>query len=250
MAECSILCIFLPFFGKTPEVDFYEKKRLSFKISESEAYQKETLILSVDEFTEKIKKYDIISFDIFDTLIFRPMALPTDVFYMIGERLHLLDFKNVRVWSEWDARMKCKQRNGHMEVTLQDIWENLAEDTGLDAMEGMRLECEVEEKLCYANPYMLQVWKRLQELEKRMIIVSDMYLPRACIEKILQNAGYMGAERIYISSEYGENKAGGICSAACFGIFLVIVSYILEIIRTVIIKWHRNADLLSCPIRM
>ena len=200
---------FCHFLGKTPEVDFYEKKRLSFKISESEAYQKETLILSVDEFTEKIKKYDIISFDIFDTLIFRPMALPTDVFYMIGERLDLLDFKNVRVWAEWDARMKCKQRNGHMEVTLQDIWENLAEDTGLDAMEGMQLECEIEEKLCYANPYMLQVWKRLQELEKRVIIVSDMYLPRACIEKILQNAGYTGAERIYISNEYGENKAGG-----------------------------------------
>lgn len=47
---------FCHFLGKTPEVDFYEKKRLSFKISESEAYQKETLILSVDEFTEKIKK--------------------------------------------------------------------------------------------------------------------------------------------------------------------------------------------------
>lgn len=123
--------------------------------------------------------------------------------------MDLLDFKNVRVWAEWDARMKCKQRNGHMEVTLQDIWENLAEDTGLDAMEGMQLECEIEEKLCYANPYMLQVWKRLQELEKRMIIVSDMYLPRSCIERILQKAGYTGAERIYISNEYGENKAGG-----------------------------------------
>ena len=86
---------------------------------------------------------------------------------------------------------------------------NLEEDTGLNAEEGMRLECETEEKLCYANPYMLQVWKRLQELEKRMIIVSDMYLPRSCIERILQKAGYTGAERIYISNEYGENKAGG-----------------------------------------
>ena len=83
------------------------------------------------------------------------------------------------------------------------------EDTGLNAEEGMRLECETEEKLCYSNPYMLQVWKRLQKLGKRMIIVSDMYLPRSCIERILQKTGYMGAERIYISNEYGENKAGG-----------------------------------------
>ena len=28
-------------------------------------------------------------------------------------------------------------------------------------------------------------------------------------ERILQKAGYTGAERIYISNEYGENKAGG-----------------------------------------
>lgn len=41
-------------------------------------------------------------------------------------------------------------------MSLQDIWENLEEDTGLNAEEGMRLECETEEKLCYANPYMLQ----------------------------------------------------------------------------------------------
>ena len=105
--------------------------------------------------------------------------------------------------------MKCRQKNGHTEVSLQDIWENLEEDTGLNAEEGMRLECETEEKLCYSNPYMLQVWKRLQKLGKRMIIVSDMYLPRSCIERILQKTGYMGAERIYISNEYGENKAGG-----------------------------------------
>lgn len=36
-------------------------------------------------------------------------------------------------------------KNGHTEVSLQDIWENLEEDTGLNAEEGMRLECETEE---------------------------------------------------------------------------------------------------------
>ena len=41
----------------------------------------------------------------------------------------------------WDARVKCEKKNGHMEVSLQDIWENLAEDTGLDAEAGMRIEC-------------------------------------------------------------------------------------------------------------
>lgn len=201
--------LFCRFLGKIPEMEIYEKRELPIKVSESEAYQMKKSVLPVEEMIERMKGYDVISFDIFDTLIFRPFSSPTDVFYLIGEKFDFLDFKNLRVWAEWDARMKCKQKNGHMEVSLQDIWENLEENTGLNAEEGMRLECEIEEKLCYANPYMLQVWKRLQELGKRIIIVSDMYLPRLCIEKILQNAGYMGAERIYISNEYGENKAGG-----------------------------------------
>jgi HAD hydrolase, family IA, variant 1 len=190
-------------------MEIYEKRKLMIKTSESEGHQKDAGILSVEDFVRKIKDYDVISFDIFDTLIFRPFSSPTDVFYLIGEKFDFLDFKNLRVWAEWDARMKCRQKNGHTEVSLQDIWENLEEDTGLNAEEGMRLECETEEKLCYANPYMLQVWKRLQKLGKRMIIVSDMYLPRSCIERILQKTGYTGAERIYISNEYGENKAGG-----------------------------------------
>lgn len=199
--------LFCKFLGKVPDMEIYEKKRLPVKESESESYCRQCL--SVDAFVEKIKDYDVISFDIFDTLIFRPFSLPTDVFYLVGEKIGMLDFKNVRIWAEWDARVKCEKKNGHMEVSLQDIWENLAEDTGLDAEAGMRIECETEEKLCYANPYMLEVWNKLQALGKRLIIVSDMYLPGTCIETILHNAGYMGAESIYISNEYGENKAGG-----------------------------------------
>lgn len=145
---------------------------------------------------------------------------------------------------------EMQAENGHMEVSLQDIWENLEEDTGLNAEEGMRLECETEEKLCYANPYMLQVWKRLQELEKRMIIVSDMYLPRSCIERILQKAGYTGAERIYISNEYGENKAGGDLFHRVIRDFPVRVLYISVTIHTVIRKWQRRAGWTFYPIRM
>lgn len=199
--------LFFKFLGKASDTEMYERKRLLIKESESEAYSRECL--SVDAFVEKIKDYDVISFDIFDTLIFRPVSQPTDVFYLIGERLGMLDFKNVRMWAEWDARVKCKLRNGHMEVSLKDIWENLAQDTGLDAETGICLECEIEEELCYANPYMLAVWQKLHKLGKRLIIVSDMYLPRTCIEAILHKAGYNGAERIYISNEYGENKADG-----------------------------------------
>ena len=201
--------LFCRFLGNVPQMELYEKKRLNAGMSESEAYQKDRAFISVDDFVEKVRDYDVISFDIFDTLIFRPLSVPTDVFYLIAERFDLLDFKNIRTFAEWDARMRCQRKNGHMEIDLGQIWEYLEREVGLDASEGMCVECEIEQALCYANPFMLEVWKRLQALGKKMIIVSDMYLPGSCIEKILNHAGYTGAERIYISNEYGESKADG-----------------------------------------
>ncbi len=200
---------FLRFLGKTPKMQIYEKRPVPVKLSESELNGKANKDLSVDRYVEILKDYDVISFDVFDTLIFRPLSQPTDVFYFVGEQLGMLDFKNIRAWAEWDARVKCNQRKGHMEVTFFDIWNNLAEDTGLDAERGMQIEWNTELSMCYANPFMLEVWRRLSTLGKEMIIVSDMYLSREQIEILLTKNGFEGASRIYVSCEYGISKSDG-----------------------------------------
>ena len=201
--------LFCRFLGRRPDVEYYESKRLPTRTSESALYAKENPNLSVKAFVDKLRGYDVVSFDVFDTLIFRPFAQPTDVFYTIGEKMGILDFKNIRAWAEWDARIKCNQKHGHMEITLSDIWENLAEDVGCDAAEGMRIEQESELALCYANPFMLEVWKQLAAMGKRIVIVSDMYLPEACIREMVERNGFTGAENIYVSCEYHKNKASG-----------------------------------------
>lgn len=209
--------LFCHFLGRVPQMDIYEEKRLNIKESESAAYRRENPELGVEEYIQKIRDYDIISFDVFDTLIFRPVAQPTDVFYLIGEKLGILDFKNIRIRAEWDAREKCHARYGHTEVSLEDIWKRLEQDAGLPAGEGIRLEQEIEKKLCYANPFMLEVWKRLREMDKKIIVVSDMYLPEDCIVDILETSGYTGAEKVYISNVYHKNKAGGKLYEAVIG---------------------------------
>ncbi|WP_081667229.1 HAD family hydrolase [Butyrivibrio sp. MB2005] len=201
--------LFLRFLGKTPKMQIYEKRTVPVKISESEQNIRTNKDLSVDTFVDTLKDYDVISFDVFDTLIFRPLSQPTDVFYFVGEQLGMLDFKNIRVLAEWDARVKCKRRNGHMEVTFSDIWNNLAADTGLDAKRGMQIEWNVERTMCYANPFMLEVWNKLRSLGKEMIIVSDMYLSRDQIEILLTKNGFEGASKIYVSCEYGISKSDG-----------------------------------------
>lgn len=197
------------FLGHVPEMDAYESKKLNVKLSESEEHLKKSTGLSVDEYMKKLSGYDVISFDVFDTLIFRPLSLPTDVFYMIGNELGIMDFRNKREWAEWDARMKCNTKEGNMEITLSDIWDNLQKNVGISSETGQMIESEIEIKLCYANPFMLEVWKRLKMADKRIIIVSDMYLPKKTIVQILEKSGFVGADKIYISNEYHRSKADG-----------------------------------------
>lgn len=197
------------FLGRVPEMEAYESKRLNCTRSESEEYLRRNPQLSVEQYVEKLSVYDVVSFDIFDTLIFRPLSLPADVFYMVGNELGIMDFKNIRAWAEWDARVKYNAREGNMEVSLSDIWDNLQEDVGVSSEVGQTIEASIEERLCYANPFMLEVWKRLAAAGKKMIIVSDMYLPKEVIVQILEKAGFTGADKVYVSNEYHKNKAGG-----------------------------------------
>lgn len=204
--------LFMRFLGKLPEVQPYESKRLPTKHSESQLYHRDCarkFPLSIEAYVEKLSKYEIISFDIFDTLIFRPFSLPTDLFRIVGEKLGILDFTNIRAWAEWDARLKCNEKNGHMEVTLADIYDNLEKDLGCSSKFGQDVEIEAELSLCYANPFMLEVWNRLLQMGKRIIVVSDMYLSSEVLARMLEQNGYKGYDKLYVSCEYGKNKAKG-----------------------------------------
>lgn len=197
------------FIGRVPELSMYEEKKLNCAESESCDFLQQNSSLGVDEFVRKLSEYDVISFDVFDTLIFRPFAAPTDVFYLIGDRLGIMDFKNIRIKAEYDARIKRRKLNGDMEIGIADIWAELEAEVGIPAEKGIAIEEEIEKELCYANPLMLKVWKCLVEAGKKIIVVSDMYLPERIIRELIENVGFVGAERIYVSCEYHKSKADG-----------------------------------------
>lgn len=195
------------FLGLKKEAVIYEEKKLQVKQSESELVVKEGICVS--SFVEKLSSYEVISFDIFDTLIFRPFSEPTDLFYFVGEKLEVMNFKELRGQMEQKAREKKYQIVGHYEVTLEDIWNQLECEVGICAKIGKQVEIETENKFCYANPFMLEVYRELQKKGKRILIVSDMYLPKSVLQEILHNNGYREYEKLYVSCEYGKSKATG-----------------------------------------
>lgn len=212
--------LFMHFLGHVLEAEAYETKRLSYKESESEAYCKELRkkdMDSIESYLAKAQQADVVSFDIFDTLILRLLGQPTDVFFIVEQKLGIMDFRNIRMQAEWEMRRKQHDCTGNYEVTLAQIWDNLAEEllgygdekAASFSAEGQALEIATEVFLCYANPFMLALWQRLQEQGKRIIVVSDMYLPGDALSSLLEKKGFTGFEKLYVSCEYGKSKADG-----------------------------------------
>lgn len=198
---------FCRFLGRKPEVEMFENKELL--INESESSHAGKTIGSVADMVAKLSEYDVISFDIFDTLIFRPFSEPADLFYYVGNELEVMDFKRIRMEMEGRVRAQCAKERGSFEVTFEEIWQKIGEETGISPERGAMLEKEYEKKFCYANPFMLKVYKELLKMNKKLIVVSDMYLDRKFLAELLKQCGYTELEDLYVSCEYNKSKADG-----------------------------------------
>lgn len=163
------------------------------------------IINSVQDLVQQLCEHEIISFDIFDTLLFRPFAVPTDLFYMVGEKLSYPDFKTIRT----EAEKTVRHIKGGETVTLKDIYDFIAKRTGINSAMGQKTETDMELSLCTANPYMKAVYNSLKSKNKRIILVSDMYLSTQFIGKILAKNGFTGYEKLYISCDKGCGKHNG-----------------------------------------
>jgi predicted HAD superfamily hydrolase len=170
---------------------------------------------------ECIAAHEIVSFDVFDTLIFRAVARPTDAFAVV--KLHLLAsdaalrqpqavdaFPELRVEAERRAR-DAKERAGqtHREVTLDEIYRTFADLSGADTdLVALLRETElaVERDLVYANPAGRELFEAARALGKVIVLCSDMYLPASEIAGLLGRCGYEGYDALYVSCEHGSSK--------------------------------------------
>ena len=146
-----------------------------------------------DYILKKAQDYKVITFDVFDTLVIRDVIKPIDVFSLTKG----VWFKYVRIAAEVLAR-KCSSKE---EVTLKEIYKFLP-------FCDMNREIEEEFKTCRADKSMKEVYDTLKKQGKSIYAISDMYLPKSVIEKILENCGY-SFDGVLVSSEYGKTKTTG-----------------------------------------
>lgn len=198
-------CLFRRSLGASIRHPVYEQRRLYSAASESSLSARER----PEDFAARLAAFGLVSFDVFDTLVFRPFSSPGDLFCLVGAALDYPDFKSIRMEAEKLARDRKQAQQGTREVTLEDIWSVVEEETGIPREEGMRAEWEQERRCCFANPYMLQVVRLLHSGGKRLLALSDMYLGRERVEQLLRECGYPDFNDCFVSCDAGVSKSGG-----------------------------------------
>lgn len=161
---------------------------------------------------------DIVSFDIFDTLLVRPFMYPTDLFEVLSNKLNektasFIDFAIIRRNAEETTRseqwMKAPSKE---EITLDEIYKHIAQtcDFSRELLEEMKQEeLEIEYQVLYTRKLGRELFELAKDAGKKIILISDMYLPISFIEKVLEKNGYSGYSKLYLSSEILLTKATG-----------------------------------------
>ena len=151
---------------------------------------------------EEIKKHDIISFDIFDTLLIRPYVKPTDLFLHIEKLYKIKGFYKNRIMAEKLARGKYID---YEEITLNQIYKEIDDKY----KRFKEIEIELEERILTMHKENKEIYDYALSLGKKIIIASDMYLPKEFIEKILIKNNYTNYYKLYLSSDLILTKASG-----------------------------------------
>jgi FMN phosphatase YigB (HAD superfamily) len=146
---------------------------------------------------DAIKDSDLISFDVFDTLLRRPFLHPTHLFDGMGREIGDPDFGDTRRFAEASARHKYK---GEIDVTLDQIYEFLEH--------GPERELEREQACLTPREDICAVLRLASAKGKKVIAISDMYLPKSVVGDILSRHGIV-VDDLIVSSTDGVAKFDG-----------------------------------------
>lgn len=163
----------------------------------------------------QLERTEYISFDIYDTLLFRMVRFPSQIFEKTYEKAPEL-FPDYITPCEWEgirvqAERCARERWQGGELTLTDIYAALPKIIK-EPDKIMRAELETEKENTFLNPETAKLLYELKEkYGKRIILTSDMYLSEDELRDILEFCGMdmSFVKEIFVSSAWGMSKKNG-----------------------------------------
>jgi len=161
---------------------------------------------SAGDLRKRMAEYDIISFDIFDTLLMRRVLQPEDVFALVekhlAEKNMKIPFAKLRVQAE--QRLRCPN--------LDEIYEEMGRLTGYDDIMLQQMkecECKTDAAMLIPRTQMCELLQEALGAGKAVYLISDMYYPKAYLEKLLNDNGIVGYRDIFVSCDIKMEKSDG-----------------------------------------
>ena len=163
-----------------------------------------------DSLLEWIRSHDVISFDIFDTLVMRKVYEPHDVFYIVQ---NIADERGIKVDSFYANRIQAEINLIRQIPTLVEIYEEFQRLTKVSAQakeELSQIEIEIERQVIIPREKMVDIFHKAIDMKKQVYLISDMYLPTALLEDILEQNGITGYIKLYNSCDFHRPKVDGL----------------------------------------
>lgn len=168
------------------------------------------------------KEYKLYSFDIFDTLITRKVATPKGIFVLMEDIINQspqfadlpndvkTNFFNYRTNSEFYLRQINNQWNDGKDISLDMIYNHIQHTYFLTNEQTQAIkELEIQLELDNIIPIKenIEKLKVLLEKGKRVVLISDMYLPEYIIKEMLLKCDPVLCQvKLYLSSTLGFMK--------------------------------------------
>lgn len=170
--------------------------------------------------------HNLYSFDIFDTLITRKVLDPLGIFYYVKQKMQESTFafpsylikrypvvrKNAELnIREYYNRSKAERDDERCEIGFDEIFERLKTlysltDEQVACLKKWELEAEYENTMPIKNR--IDEVKELLNKGETVVLISDMYLPKDFVAKMLEKCDPVLAELpLYLSSDLGYEKA-------------------------------------------
>lgn len=183
------------------------------------------LALGVAEALNKIEQgvFDCVSFDVFDTLVWRPVGTPSDLFAVLGREMsaagelpELYDpslFPRARALAERAARLAAHDQHETPECTFEEIWEQLLEAVGLgiSAADGVERELALEGRTLRLHTLGGALFDAAKTSGASVAIISDIYMSSEQLAALLARVGLdVNGVQVHTSADARLGKYAGL----------------------------------------
>ena len=176
-------------------------------ISEKSVHREEL----INDTRQMIDNSDGVTCDIFDTLLMRRTLQSEDVFWLTALEAYRQDLLTSQ--NEIPQFIIARREAQTYFDTIESIYTAVTNrmNLGQESIEKLiQLEISTERKVLCPGRSAAELLEYAVDCGKKVVLVSDMYLPKTVIRSFLEENGIRGYDDIVISSERGLSKSEGL----------------------------------------